>query len=237
MSLKTEPGRAHPWRDTALPALTGIFMLAAIILIFFVVPNEKVQGVTQRIFYFHVHLAWMAFGGFVFVAIASVQFLRTGSQRASQLALANAEVGLLFTTLVLVTGSIWARPIWGVWWTWDPRLTMSIVLWAIYAAYLMLRRVGHGDETIQRYAAVLGIVGTLDIPLLILAIRLWRGIHPAVMLSDDPEAGLRDVTMIWALAISGVALALLFTWLVSLRARYAAIDDKLEALHLEDSYT
>lgn len=236
MSSKTDGTPSHPWRDVALPALTGIFMLAALVLIFFVVPNEKVQGVSQRIFYFHVHLAWMAFGGFIFVAAASVQFLRTGSPRAGQLALANAEVGLLFTTLVLVTGALWARPIWGVWWTWDPRLTMTVVLWAIYAAYIMMRRVGHGDDTIQRYAAVLGIAGVLDIPLLVLAIRLWRGVHPAVMISDDPEAGLRDPTMVWALVVSGIALALLFTWLVSLRARFAAIDDELEAIHLERAH-
>ncbi len=233
MSSKTENRVSHPWRDAALPLLTGGFMLAALIMIFFVVPNEKVQGVTQRIFYFHVHLAWMAFGGFGFVAIASAWYLKTGSPRADQLALANAEVGLLFTTLVLVTGAIWARPIWGVWWTWDPRLTMSVVLWAVYAAYIMLRRLGRGDEMITRYAAVLGIVGVLNIPILVLAIRLWRGVHPAVVISEDPEAGLKDPTMIWTLIIAGIAMALLFTWLVSLRARFAAIDDELETLHLE----
>ena len=140
MSSKTELSESHPWRDLALPWLTGVAMLAAIIFVFFLVPNEKVQGVAQRIFYFHVHLAWMAFGGFVFVAAASAWYLKTGSRRADQLALANAEVGLLFTTLVLVTGSLWARPIWGVWWTWDPRLTMTVVLWAIYAVSAALAK-------------------------------------------------------------------------------------------------
>jgi len=222
-------GRLRPWSDVALPALTGVAMLTAILFVFVVVPDEKVQGVVQRIFYFHVHLAWMAFGGFVFVAATSAWYLRTGSRVAE----ANAEVGLLFTTLVLITGPLWARPIWGVYWTWDPRLTMTVVLWAIYAAYLMLRRLGNGDETILRYAAVLGIVGVLDIPLLIIAVRLWRGIHPAVMLSDDPEAGLRDPTMIWGVILSGIALGLLFAWLVSLRARFAAIDDQLALRALE----
>jgi heme exporter protein C len=223
----------RPWSDVALPALTGLVMLAAVILVFWVVPNEKVQGVVQRIFYFHVHLAWMSFGGFVFVAAASAWYLRTGSPVADRYAEANAEVGLLFTTLVLWTGPIWARPIWGVWWTWDPRLTMTVVLWIIYAAYLMLRRLGEGDETILRYAAVLGIVGVLDIPLLILAVRLWRGIHPAVMLSDDPEAGLRDPTMLWAFVVSGLALGLLFAWLVSLRVRFSTADQEIALLSAE----
>lgn len=222
-----------PWSDVALPALTGVTMLAAVIMVFWVVPNEKIQGVVQRIFYFHVHLAWMCFGGFIFVAGASAWYLRTGSPVADRYAEANAEVGLLYTTLMLWTGPLWARPIWGVWWTWDPRLTMTIVLWVIYAAYLMLRRLGEGDETILRYAAVLGIVGVLDIPLLVLAVRLWRGIHPAVMISDDPEAGLRDPTMVWAFVISGIGLAFLFTWLVSLRVRFATVDEELAALEAE----
>ena len=97
----------------------------------------------------------------------------------------------------------------------------------------MLRRLGRGDEMITRYAAVLGIVGVLNIPILVLAIRLWRGVHPAVVISEDPEAGLKDPTMIWTLIVAGIAMALLFTWLVSLRARFAAIDDELETLHLE----
>lgn len=235
MSGSTAAGEAPRklWSDVLLPALTGVTMLAAVVMVFWIVPNEKVQGVVQRIFYFHVHLAWMCFGGFLFVAGASAWYLKTGSPVADRYAEANAEVGLLYTTLMLWTGPLWARPIWGVWWTWDPRLTMTIVLWVIYAAYLMLRRLGEGDETIMRYAAVLGIVGVLDIPLLVLAVRLWRGIHPAVMISDDPEAGLRNATMRWAFAISGVGLAFLFAWLVSLRVRFATVDQELAALEAQ----
>jgi heme exporter protein C len=225
------------WQDTILPWLTCASMLAAIFMVFVLVPSERDQGVVQRIFYFHVNLAWMAFGGFAMVAGMSIWFLRSGDRRADRLAHANAEVGMLFTTLVLVTGPIWARPIWGVWWTWDPRLTMTIVLWSIYAAYLMLRRLGGEDDTILRYAAVLGIVGALNIPLLVLAVRLWRGIHPAVMLSEDPDAGLKDPLMGWTLLVSGIALALLFTWLVSLRARLLAVDETVAAMHLEGART
>jgi heme exporter protein C len=221
------------WRDVILPWATGLSMLVAIFMVFVLVPSERDQGIVQRIFYFHVNFAWMAFGGFVLVAGASAWFLRTGSRRADRLAQANAEVGMLYTTLVLITGPIWARPIWGVWWTWDPRLTMTVVLWSIYAAYLMLRRLGGEDETILRYAAVIGIVGLLDIPLLILAVRLWRGVHPAVMLSDDPDSGLKDPLMGWTVMVSAIALGLLFTWLVSLRARLLAVDETVAAMHLE----
>lgn len=239
MTAAMDPNGApsrRPWRDVALPALTGLSMLAAIAMVFLVVPNEREQGVVQRIFYFHVALAWLAFVGFALVAAASAWFLRTGSPAADRLAHANAEVGLLYTTLVLVTGPIWARPIWGTWWTWDPRLTMTVVLWTIYAAYLMLRRLAEGDETMHRYAAVVGIAGSLTIPLLVAAIRLWRGIHPAVMIAKDPDAGLKDPSMLWALAVANVALALLFAWLVSLRTRILHIEQDVAALDHEEAH-
>jgi heme exporter protein C len=230
-----EKADVRPWRDVILPALTGITMLAAVLMVFILVPSERDQGIVQRVFYFHVNLAWMCFGGFLVVTVASAWYLRTGSRTADRLALASAEVGMLYTTLMLGTGTIWAKPIWGVWWTWDPRLTMTVVLWTIYAGYLMLRRLADGDETILRYAAVLGIVGSLDIPLLVLAIRLWRGIHPAVMLADDPDAGIKDPYMVWTFLVSMLALGLLFTWLVWLRVRYQKIDERLAALHAENA--
>jgi heme exporter protein C len=225
-----------PWRDVILPGATGVAMLAAILMVFVLAPSDADSGAPQRIFYFHVNLAWMCFGGFLVVTVASAWYLRTGSPAADRLALAAAEVGMLYTTLMLLTGTIWAKPIWGVWWTWDPRLTMTVVLWTIYAGYLMLRRLADGDETILRYAAVLGIVGSLDIPLLIVAIRIWRGIHPAVMISDDPDAGIKDPLMVWTFLVSMVALGLLFTWLVWLRLRYERIDERLAALHAERAH-
>jgi heme exporter protein C len=217
-----------------LPWSTGIVMAVALYMVFVAAPTERDQGVVQRIFYFHVAAAWMAFAGFALVAIASVWFLARGERRADRLAQANAEVGMLYTTVVLVTGPIWARPAWGTWWTWDPRLTMTVVLWTIYAAYLMLRRLGGGDEALGRYAAVLGAIGALDIPLIIVSIRLWRGIHPAVMLAKEQNAGLKDPTMKLTLLISGIALALLFTWLVSLRVRLARVDEELTRLGFQE---
>src|SRR5881296_581628 len=216
-----------------LPPLTGLVMLAALAIVFLVVPTEADMGIVQRIFYFHVASAWVAFLGFFLVAGASAAYLWNGSPTADRLAYAAAEVGVLFCTLVLVTGPIWARPIWGVWWTWDPRLTMTVVLWAIYASYLMLRAFGGGDAALGRYAAVLGIVGVLDIPLIVVSVRLLRGIHPAVLTRNEGGTGLVDPWMRIGLGVSAVALVLLATWLVDLRVRTARLAEEVAALRRE----
>src|SRR5262245_22650207 len=174
---------------TAAGWAATVTMLAALYLIFCVAPTEATMGDVQRIFYFHVPCAWVAYGGFFTVAIASGVYLATRRPGADQLAHAAAEVGVVFCTLVLVTGPIWARPIWGVWWTWDPRLTMTLILWAIYVAYLMLRAFGGPEEGVRRYAAVLGIVGVLDIPIIRVSVRLLRGIHPSVLTQKEGGSG------------------------------------------------
>src|SRR5207237_3112776 len=179
----------------ALPPLVGASMLAALWLVFMAVPTEREMGIVQRIFYFHVASAWVAFLGFFLVAGASAVYLWNGARAADRLAEAAAEVGVLFCTLVLVTGPIWARPVWGVWWTWDPRLTMTVILWAIYASYLMLRAFGGEDAALARYAAVLGIVGVLDIPLIGVSAGRLRGIHPAVLTRQEGGTGLADPRM------------------------------------------
>ena len=215
------------------PAVTCVTMLAALYLIFMVVPTEQQMGIVQRIFYFHVSSAWMAFLGFFLVAGASAVYLWNGSPAADRLAYAAAEVGVLFCTLVLVTGPIWARPIWGVWWTWDPRLTMTVVLWAIYASYLMLRAFGGDDPALARYAAVLGIVGVLDIPLIVVSVRLLRGIHPAVLTRTEGGTGLVDPWMRVGLLVSALALILLAGWFIDLRVRGARLEEEVAALGRE----
>ena len=205
-----------------LPPLTGLTMLAALTIVFLVVPTEADMGIVQRIFYFHVASAWVAFLGFFMVAGASAVYLWNGSPAA--------EVGVLFCTLVLVTGPIWARPIWGVWWTWDPRLTMTVVLWAIYASYLMLRAFGGDDPALARYAAVLGIVGVLDIPLIVVSVRLLRGIHPAVLTRTEGGTGLVDPWMRTGLLVSALALILLAAWFMDLRVRGARLEEEVATL-------
>ena len=215
------------------PAVTCVVMLAALYLVFMVVPTEQQMGIVQRIFYFHVSSAWMAFLGFFLVAGASAVYLWNGSRAADRLAEAAAEVGVLFCSLVLVTGPIWARPIWGVWWTWDPRLTMTVILWAIYASYLMLRAFGGEDEAVNRYAAVLGIIGVLDIPIIMVSVRLLRGMHPAVITRNEGGTGLVDPWMRIALLVSAVALILLGSWLMQLRARMSRLGEEMAALRRE----
>jgi heme exporter protein C len=223
----------------ALPAVTCVAVLAALFLVFVVVPTEREMGIVQRIFYFHVSAAWVAYMGFGLVAGASAVYLWNRSRAADRLALAAAEVGVLFCTLLLITGPLWARPIWGVWWTWDPRLTMTVILWAIYVSYLMLRAFGGEDDAVRRYAAVLGIVGVLDIPIIRVSVHLLRGIHPAVITRRQGGTGLGDPLMQLTLVVSGVALVLLAVWLIALRMRIertatALADLRREALPLED---
>jgi len=220
-----------------LPALVFVAMLAALWLVFIAVPTEREMGIVQRIFYFHVASAWVAFLGFFLVAGASAVYLWSGSAGADRLAQAGGEIGVLFCTLVLITGPLWARPIWGVWWTWDPRLTMTVILWAIYASYLMLRAFGGDDDAVRRYAAVLGIVGVLDIPIIMVSVRLLRGIHPAVITRNEGGSGLVDPWMRAGLGVSALALILLAVWLIALRVRTARLADEVAVLRRQVAET
>ena len=205
-------------------------MLAALYLVFMVVPTEREMGIVQRIFYFHVSSAWAAYLGFFIVAGASARYLWTGSRAADRLAEASAEVGVLFCTLVLITGPLWARAAWGVWFTWDPRLTMTVILWGIYASYILLRSFGGEDEAVRRWAAVLGIVGVLDIPIIMVSVRLLRGIHPAVIVRNEGGSGLVDPWMRIGLVVSAVAILLLTAWLIRLRTEGARLLEELALL-------
>ena len=219
--------------DLVLGALTGVTMLVAIYMVFMYVPTDSVQGIVQRIFYFHVPLAIMTFVAFGTVAVASLLFLWRGTRTWDRLAHSSAEVGMLFCTLVLITGPIWARPVWGTWWTWDARLTTTLILWLIYAAYLMLRGVsGPGDQG-ARYAAILGVVGAIDIPIINRSVYWWRTIHPAVLITRDGGSGLADPRMRSTLAACFLAFLLLFVWLVWVRNENVRLRDALEDLRQE----
>jgi len=216
--------------ERLVPPAAILSMIGALYSVFVYVPSERIQGVVQRIFYFHVNSAWSAFLGFMVAAGASAMFLWRGRVEYDRLAQAAVEVGMMFCTMVLITGPIWARPIWGAWWTWDPRLTMTVILWTIFAAYLVLRAVGRDDPQIARYGAVLSIVGVLDVPLIMVSVRLWRGIHPSVISAPKGQGGLEDPRMIVALVVTFVAFALLFLWLLWLRYDGLRLRDALHAL-------
>src|SRR5882757_4786410 len=206
---------------TWLGVATLTLMIAALYMIFEYVPTEIEQGIVQRIFYFHVPLAWVAFVAFGLVAIASAFYLWLGDQMWDDLGYASAEVGMVFCTLMLISGSIWAKPIWDTWWTWDSRLTTTFILWLMYGGYLMLRASGRGGDEdsgqIAKFAAVVGIVAVLDVPIVIASVRLWRTIHPAVLVTKQGGHGLEDPRMIATLMESLAAFSALFAWLLMLR--------------------
>jgi heme exporter protein C len=163
-------------------------------------PTEQTMGEVQRIFYYHVPSAWTAFLLFLVNFVASIVYLVNRSDKADILALVSAEVGVVFCTVVLVTGPIWARPVWGIWWTWDLRLTLTLVLWLIYVSYLVLRRFSSGSQT-PLMAAVLAVFGALDVPLVYFSIWYFRTQHPSPVIgrggSLDPRMA-RVLLINWA---------------------------------------
>jgi heme exporter protein C len=192
-------------------------MITALFMVFAYVPTEADQGIVQRIFYFHVPCAWVAFAAFALVALSGTFYLWLGQAVWDDLAYAAAESGMVFCTLVLITGSIWAKPIWGTWWTWDSRLTTTLILWLLYGGYLMLRVMADDTSQVARFAAVVGIVAALDVPVIIVSVRLWRTIHPAVLVTRQGGHGLEDPRMVATLLVSMAAFTALFAWLLMLR--------------------
>ncbi len=171
-------------RTDGLGAITFLAMLFSLYMIFLYVPTEEVMGQIQRVFYVHVPLAWVAFLAFAVVFVASIAYLASRKKQWDAVAASSAEIGVIFCSLVLITGSIWARKAWNTWWTWDPRLTTTLILWFIYVAYLMLRSFSAHEERGNRAAAVFGIIGFLDVPIVYMAIHWSRTIHPALVTSE-----------------------------------------------------
>ena len=153
-------------------------MLVATYMIFVWVPTEQNLGVSQRIFYIHVPLAWIGMISIVLVGVASVVHLATKDDKWDAIAYSAAEIGVVFATLILITGAMWAKPVWGVWWTWDPKLTTTLILWFIYVSYLMVRAYADQGSQVRRYASVVALIGTIDAPLIYLASVWWRTAHP-----------------------------------------------------------
>jgi heme exporter protein C len=205
-------------------------MIAALFMVFDYVPPEAEQGIAQLIFYFHVPLAWVAFASFGIVAIASVLYLWLGDQLWDDLGYAAAECGMVFCTLMIICGSIWAKPIWGTWWTWDSRLTTTFILWLMYGGYLMLRAGADETPQVARFAAVLGIVAVLDVPIVIASVRLWRTIHPAVLVTKQGGHGLEDPRMVATLLVCLAAFTVLWAWLLMLRFSQLRTRSRIGAL-------
>ncbi len=206
-------------------------MVVALAMVFLYAPREAVMGDVQRIFYFHVASAWVGFFGFFVTFLAGVAYLISGQRRWDALALSSVEVGLTFITMTVVTGSLWAKPAWGTYWTWEPRLTISAVQLLIYVAYLMLRGSVEGAEQRARLASVYGIVAFVTVPLSWFAIRWWRTIHPDVLTGGDRMA--IAPRMIHTLVVSIGAFTLLYATLLSLRMDLESMRDKLSRVRLK----
>lgn len=209
--------------------IAAMAMVAALYMALLFAPTEQTMGDVQRIFYFHVPSAWTAFGAFFLVFLFSVLYLVSRDSKWDTRAAATAEVGVLFCSLVLMTGPIWAKPVWGIWWTWDARLTLTLVLWLIYVSYLMLRQYVAEPERRARFSAVVGIIGFLDVPLVYFSIRWWRTQHPQPVIAGGEDSGL-DGRMWIALLVCFAAFVLLFTVLLKKRIRLQELRDELDAL-------
>jgi len=194
-----------------LAIVTAVLLSYALYAALVIAPTERTMGDVQRIFYYHVPSAWTAFLLFIINFVASLVYLLRRSIKADILAQVSAEVGVVFCTVVLVTGPIWARPVWGIWWTWDLRLTLTLLLWLIYVSYLVLRRFSTSSQT-PLLAAVLAVFGAIDVPLVYFSIWFFRTQHPSPVIgggrSLDPGMG-RVLLINWA---AFLCLAWLVCW-------------------------
>jgi heme exporter protein C len=206
--------------------LTYVLMLLALYTIFIYAPVEKTMGVIQKIFYIHVPSAFLAYLAFFITFIASIFYLYRKDPKWDTVAHCAVETGVVFCTIVLITGPIWAKPIWNVWWTWDPRLTTTLILWFTYVAYLMLRRSVKENQR-ANLAAVFGIIGFVNVPITFFSIRLWRTIHPVIITS-------RGLNMSWpmkfSLIITVIAFCFLFFSLLISRIRLERLKMNIEEI-------
>ncbi len=219
------------------PALLKFFDIAAIILlaaatirVLFYTPVELEMGQVQKVFYFHVSAGWVGFVSFLIAAITGGVYLKTSDLKWDTVSLAAVELGLVFSLINIVSGSIWARPIWETWWTWDPRLVTATVMELIYAAYLMLRQGLENPVRRARFGGVYAILGFTSVPLSFFSIRIWRSIHPVVVASKGsgmtPEM---RITFFFSLFVFTVIFVSLF-WN---RIRLGKLQDKVEELKMK----
>lgn len=227
---------AKPRMLAVLDSVTLALLLIASYMVFFYAPMEAVMGNVQRVFYFHVAAGWVGMLGFLVAAVAGGIYLRSGNRRWDLMSLASVEIGMVFAFINVVTGSIWARPIWNTWWTWDPRLTTATIMLLIYAAYLLLRQGIEDPDRRARFGAVYAIVGFLSVPLTFFSARLFRTIHPVVIGTNQPGAsGAFDMTplMLQTFLFSLLTFTFIFIDLLWHRIRVGRLADKVEQMKLK----
>ncbi|UOD35251.1 cytochrome c biogenesis protein CcsA [Deferribacteraceae bacterium V6Fe1] len=216
--------------EKVIDFLSFILILVALYFAFIYAPVEKVMGPVQKIFYFHVASAWIAFFAFFVTFICSIFLLATNRYIFDDIASSSAGIGIIFCSIVLITGPIWAKPIWGTWWTWDPRLTTTLILWFIYVGYLMLRKFIDEEDKRAKFAAAVGIVGFIDVPIVFLSIRWWRTIHPNVL--QKGGGGLHP-DMITSLIVSVIAFTFLYLMLMNKNLKIKALERKILTIENE----
>lgn len=211
--------------ERILGLVSLVAVVASAVLSLAVAPPDAVQGEVQRLMYVHVPAAWLAYLSFLVVLIGSVAYLRTGRIRWDRLAAASAEIGVLFTALAIALGALWGKPVWGTWWTWDPRLTTTAVLLLIYLGYLALRRISDNPSQRARWSAVLGIVGFIDVPIVHLSVVWWRSLHQdaTVLRLGGPEI---HGSMLAALLVGVGAFTLVYAYLMTVRLRVGRLEER-----------
>src|SRR3990172_3858585 len=216
--------------------ITAALFAVALYLVFSHAPLEAVVGEVQRVFYFHVAAGWVGALAFLVTAVAGAIYLARKDRRWDRLAFSSVEIGVVFTLINILSGSVWARPIWNTWWTWDPRLVTATVMELIYLAYLMLRQGIEDPDRRARFGAVYGILGFLSVPLTFLSIRIFRTIHPVVIGSGDPTAeGAFDMTpkMLQAFMFSLLTFTFLYATLLWHRIRLGRLSQRVEELKMK----
>jgi heme exporter protein C len=211
--------------ETAAAGAVALMLLAAG-AIFLYAPTDALQGPVQRIFYLHVSSAIAAFASFAVVLVGGIVYLWRESAAADRLARAAAMVGVVFTTVTLVMGMLWAKPVWGVFWTWDARLTSTLVLWIIYAGYLLVRRLAEPGRQAARFAAVVGIFGFVDVPVVYFSVTWWRTVHPgSIVVSDALPAA-----MLGTFLLTMACTLVLAATLIAIRYRIETLQDARERM-------
>lgn len=219
-----------------LDTVAAILFVTSLVMVFFYAPTEAVMGNVQRVFYYHVATAWVGMLGFMAAGVAGIAYLRSSDRKWDIVSLAAVEISLVFFFVAIILGSIWARPVWNTWWTWDPRLTTATVVELVYAAYLLLRQGIEDPDRRARFGAVYTIVGFISVPLTFLSIRLYRTIHPVVIGGGNPEAeGGFSMTAPMRLTFffSLITFSVIFASLLWHRIRLGKLAEKVEQLRLK----
>ena len=220
----------------ALDIVSILLLLVAAYLALVFAPTEAIMGQVQRVFYFHIGTAWTALLGFVAAGVAGIAYLATRDEKWDIVEMAAVEISLVFFLITIVLGSIWARPVWNTWWTWDPRLTTAAVTELIYIAYFMLRQGIEDPDRRARFGAVYTLIGAVSVPITFMAIRLFRTIHPVVIGTESAEAqGGFNMTgdMRIAFFFALFAFTVIFIDLFWNRIRMGTLADKVEQLKLK----